>query len=145
MFEATAVLRAVAFFLAIFGALVALQLYRLIRAGELAGTWRPFIVGSLVLAVWSLTEVADLVLGEPAARPTTLTVDVLRAAFAALFAMGLWTQRQTFYHPERLRPGPEGEDGMDLDHDDTADEDDETLDEPRQMRAERAVWSDDDA
>jgi len=91
--------------LAIFAALVAAQLYSLIKAGEVARAWRSFIVGALVFAAWSLTSFANtffpFVFEE--GRRIGVVMDLLQTLFILLFAVGLWLQRQMFYHPGRFR------------------------------------------
>jgi len=112
-------LRASTFFIAIFAALVALQLYNLLKAGEIAQTWKSFIIGALVLAVWSLADFADAFfanLFDDSAR-MKLVLEILRTAFVLLFAGGLWRQRQTYFHPDRYRPPEPGTDGVDVDMD----------------------------
>jgi hypothetical protein len=112
-------LRAGTFFIAIFAALVALQLYNLLKAGEIAQTWKSFIIGALVLAVWSLADFADAFfanLFDDSAR-MKLVLEILRTAFVLLFAGGLWRQRQTYFHPDRYRPPEPGSDGVDVDMD----------------------------
>jgi hypothetical protein len=125
-------LRAGTFFVAIFAALVALQLYNLLKAGEIAQTWRSFIIGALVFAAWSLADFADAFfanLFEDGQR-IQVVVEILRMAFVLLFAGGLWRQRQTYYHPDRYRPPVPGSDGVDVDL--------EPDDEPSGPRAGRA-------
>ena len=110
-------LRAATFFVAIFAALVAMQLYNLLKAGEIAQTWKSFIIGALVFAVWSLADFADAFfanLFEHGER-IRLVVELLRTAFVLLYAGGLWRQRQTYYHPDRYRPPEPGSDGVDVD------------------------------
>ena len=113
-------LRAATFFLAIFGALVALQLYNLIKTGDLAATWRSFIIGALVFAVWALADFANAFCGDlfEQGKRIALVMDLLRALFIALFVAGLWAQRQMFYHPDRMRPAAPGADGVEIEHDD---------------------------
>ncbi len=124
MDELSVGLRAATFFLSIFAALVALQLYNLLRAGELAQTWRSFIIGALVLAVWSLADIANTLLTglSGSGGRIGLFVDLLRTMFVILYASGLWSQRQLFYHPDRFRPGEAGVDGVEIEHDDREDE-----------------------
>lgn len=110
-------LRAGTFFIAIFAALVAMQLYNLLKAGEIAQTWRSFIIGAMVFAVWSLADFADAFfanLFEDSGR-IKLVLEILRMAFVLLFAGGLWRQRETYYHPDRYRPPEPGSDGVDID------------------------------
>lgn len=110
-------LRAGTFVLAIFAVLVGLQLYNLLKTGEYAKTWKSFIVGALVFAVWALADLADAMfanLFEDTSR-IQLVVELLRLAFGLLFATGLWWQRQTFYRPDRLRPPEGGADGVESD------------------------------
>lgn len=129
MSDLSLVLRSVTFFLAIFAALVALQLYNLIRTGDLATTWRSFIIGAMVFAAWALADLAALFLGDlfGAGARLRVVLDLLQAAFIALFAGGLWLQRQMFYHPNRFRP-PQSVEGVEMEHDDT-DLDDDPLSE----------------
>lgn len=98
-------LRAATFVAAVFAALVAAQLYTLIRAGEAGQGWRSFIIGALVFAVWALASFANTYFAALfAGKRLGLVLDLLQAVFAVLFAAGLWSQRQAFYHPDRHRP-----------------------------------------
>jgi len=133
----TTALRAGTFFIAIFAALVALQLYNLLKAGEIAQTWQSFIIGALVFAVCSLADFAEAFfpnLFDDSAR-IRLVVEMLRTAFVLLFAGGLWRQRQTYYHPDRYRPPEPGSDGVDVDMD---------LEHDRGASLPRAPFEDDD-
>ncbi|NUQ02103.1 MAG: hypothetical protein HUU35_19830 [Armatimonadetes bacterium] len=116
-----AALRAATFFVAIFAALVSLQLYNLIRTGELAQTWRSFIIGALVFAVWALTNFANTFFGDlfTEGGRLLLVMDLLQMVFVLLLAHGLWRQRQLFYQPGRYRPPQPGPDGVEVDHDDS--------------------------
>lgn len=114
-------LRAATFVVAIFAVLVASQLYNLIKSGELAQTWRPFILGALVFAGWALASFANTFFGFlfEEGRTIALLMDLLLAVFILLFAIGLWGHRQMFYHPDRLRRwldrGESGYEGIDDD------------------------------
>lgn len=122
-----AALKVATFVLAIFAALVAGQLYNLIKQGELAQTWRSFIVGALVLAVWALADFANAFFGnlfEDAER-IRLVTELLRTVFVLLFVGGLWLQRQMYYHPDRFRPPP-ASDGVEMDHDEPGEDGPET-------------------
>ncbi len=127
MQQAAIALRGVTFFIAIFAALVAMQLYNLIKAGELAQTWRSFIVAALVFAAWALADFADAYVGDLFADNgrMDLVLALLRVVFVLLFAGGLWVQRQLFYHPGRVRPKQAPADGVEMDHDDGDDDDEE--------------------
>ncbi len=108
--QMTVGLRAVTFVGAVFAALVAAQLYTLIRSGEVGQGWRSFIVGALVFAVWALANFANTYFGPLFAGPRmTLVMDLLQSGFAILFAAGLWSHRQAFYHPDRHRPADAAE------------------------------------
>lgn len=116
----TALLRAATFAAAIFAALVAMQLYNLLKAGDVAQAWKSFIVGALVFAVWALTAFANTFFGFlfESGRSIALVMDLLQTVFVLLFAMGLWQQRQLFYRPDRLRPVRQAlEDAADDDED----------------------------
>ncbi|MBI2301128.1 MAG: hypothetical protein HYU66_19635 [Armatimonadetes bacterium] len=93
-----------------FAALVALQLYNLVKSAEMGLAWRPFIIGALVFGVWALASFARTYFASlfEAAERVGLVLDLLQTAFALLFAAGLWQLRQVFYHPERYRQSGEG-------------------------------------
>lgn len=113
----TAGLRAVTFVAAIFAALVAAQLYNLIKSSDVARAWRSFIVGALVFAVWALASFANTFFGFlfEEGRNIAAVMDLLQALFIGLYAAGLWQLRQLHFHPDRLRPlkvpGQEAGDG----------------------------------
>jgi hypothetical protein len=102
-------LRAMTFLLAVFTALIAAQLYNLIKAGELARSWRPFIISALVFAVWALAWFANTFFGFIFDSRSNLAfvMDLLQTLFILLFAMGFWQQRQAFFNPKQFRPSDE--------------------------------------
>lgn len=105
-------LQLVNFVVALFAALVALQLYSLLRTGSVGRTWKILIVGAVILVVHAVAAFMIHCFPEGVGTmPFAQSVsEVLKTAFVFTLAWGLWMQRQAFYAPWRYRDEIDEED-----------------------------------
>ncbi len=89
----------ISFFVAVVAAVWAVEMYRLLRAGEGGKAWRVLVIASVVFAVHELYSIgrgAGVFQFEGIAEATSM-------AFAALLAYAFYTQRRAFFYPQSHR------------------------------------------
>lgn len=99
MFALYPLMSLISFFVAVVAAVWAVEMYRLLRAGEGGKAWRVLVVASVVFAVHELYSVGrgtGIFQFEGIAEATSM-------AFAALLAYAFYTQRRAFFYPQSHR------------------------------------------
>ncbi|MCS6862366.1 MAG: hypothetical protein NZT92_18845 [Abditibacteriales bacterium] len=94
----------ISFFVAMVAAVWAVEMYRLLRAGEGGKAWRVLVVASVVFAVhelYALGRSTGIFQFEGIAEATGMM-------FAALLAYAFYTQRRAFLYPQSHRAAREG-------------------------------------
>ena len=102
---AIAMLRLLAFLFSVLASVIAAQLYLLARSTSFGRVWRPFLVGALLVATWSLAQFAQTFFDSPfgQGQHAAMFMDLLVLLAVMHLAMGLYEMRQAYFRPSDQR------------------------------------------
>lgn len=95
----TAIASFLSFIIVLFAAVWAVELYRLLKTGEIGKTWRVLIVATLVFAVHEILAMAETF----GYIERTLATDLTDLVFVFLLAYACYLQRRAFFTPHLYR------------------------------------------
>ncbi|MBI5833899.1 MAG: hypothetical protein HZB16_16525 [Armatimonadetes bacterium] len=100
-----ALLRLLTFLFAVLGSVIAAQLYLFARSTALGRVWRPFLVGAMLLAAWSLAQFANTFFDSLFGRGqhAAMVMDLLVLLAVMHLAMGFYEMRQAYFRPDSRR------------------------------------------
>lgn len=93
----TAVLGALSFFGSVVAALLALNLYSLLRTGKVGASWRVLIIASFIFAVLQATRLLEVVFPLPDEVPLSSVIELV---FILALAYAFFLQRRLFVNSE---------------------------------------------
>jgi hypothetical protein len=134
------ILSFLSFGLSVIAAVLAIDMYKLLRTGEFGKTWRVLIIASVMLALLQVLRMAE-VLNFRAMRDYHLS-EVVELCFVMALAYAFHLQRRVFAHEHKLDTAGELSDEaeseteylLDSGYDESDDESDECDDEAKQSQ-----------
>ena len=93
------IVQGLSFFAAIFATVWAVELYRLLRTGEVGRTWRVIIAATILFAVGEVLKFGELF----EFLPRLGMFNYLHLPFIILLAYACYAQRKAFFMPQHFR------------------------------------------